>query len=307
MDQERTTPAGQSATATSEATALRAVQSLGAVIGPTALVTGLLFYFGWARAQSQAQYLGLDVSLFGFSTQDYVLQSTYSVLFPLGLLLIGGLALLWLHSLVSGFVDRSPNLPVWPWAEGAAAAVGLIMFVIGLSANSDMHPSNTKVLLTPLFLTFGVGLTAYAVLVHRRRRSVKAGREGRPTVARGVPLLSVILVSMLIATGLVWMVANYAEIKGRELGRFLVSQLAYQPGVVVYSPKRLQIDAAGVVEKAYSEPDSAYAFRYSGLKLLFRSNGRYFLVPESWSLDGGATIVLPDSETLRLEFIRPAG
>ncbi len=120
-----------------------------------------------------------------------------------------------------------------------------------------------------------------------------------------MPLLSVILLAMLVSVGLVWEVANYAEIKGRSLGVFLVSQLAFQPGVAVYSPRRLQIDAGGVVETRFTEPDSAYGFRYTGLKLLFRANGRYFLVPESWSVDGGTTIVLRDSDELRLEFIRP--
>jgi hypothetical protein len=293
------------ATTSSEATALKAVQSLGAVVGPTALVTALLFYFGWVRTQSQAQYLGLDFTLFGFSTQDYVLQSTYSVLFPLAELLIGGLALLWLHGAVSGLVDRRSDMKLWPWAEGLLAFGGVALLVVGLVKNSDRYPTDAVLLLTPLCLTIGVGLTSYAVLVHRRRTAVLARRRGGAAGSRGVPLLSVILVAMLIAVGVVWEVANYAEIKGRELGGFLVSQLAFQPGVVVYSPKRLHIDDPGVTETAFTDPESAYGFRYSGLKLLFRSNGRYFLVPESWSVDGGTAIVLQDSEALRLEFVHP--
>ncbi len=297
---------GPKASGQSEATVLKAVQSLGAVVGPTALVTALLFYFGWARSQSQAQYLGLDVTLFGFSTQDYILQSTYSVLFPLGALLIGALVLLWGHGVVCSLVDSDPGRTVWPWVERALAFGGAALFAVGLVLNSNRYPSKTVLLMTPLSLTAGVGLMAYGVLVHRRR-AVKVGDVAGHGSARPVPLLSVILVAMLVAVGIVWEVANYAEIKGRELGEFLVSQLPYQPGVVVFSPKRLHIEGGSVVETALRAPDSAYAFRYSGMKLLFRSDGRYFLVPESWSVAEGRSIVLRDSEDVRMEFIRPAG
>ena len=46
---------------------------------PITIVSGLMFYFGWARTTVQARYMGLDVSLFGFSTQDYVSQHQHPV------------------------------------------------------------------------------------------------------------------------------------------------------------------------------------------------------------------------------------
>lgn len=303
-------PAGggpDSTTATAEATVLRTVQSIGAIVGPTALVTALLFYFGWARAQSQAQYLGLDVTLFGFSSQDYILLSTHSVLIPLGELLIAGLGLLWLHRVVCEQIDRRPELALWPWAEGIVAAVGVTLFVVGVIMNGDSRPSDARLLMTPFSLTVGVGLTGYAILISRRRRRPTSPPGGHGSAARVAPPLSAILIAMLIAVGLVWEVANYADIKGRQLGAFLTRELASQPSVVVYSPKRLQIDTGEVTETRFSEPESAYGFRYAGLKLLFRSNGRYFLVPDSWSVDGGTTIVLRDNEDLRLEFVRSRG
>jgi hypothetical protein len=294
-------------TTASEATVLKAVQSLGAVIGPTALVSALLFYFGWARTQSQAQYLGLDVTLFGFSTQDYILLSTYSILVPLGEVLLGGLGILWLHRTLCALVDRGNGGALWPWAEGVAGGLAVTLFVAGLVMNSDSTPSEGVLLMTPLALTFGVGMASYTVLVRRRRRAVQAGAKGDVVSPRVAPPLSVILVAMLVAVGLVWEVANYADIKGRQLGKYMAAQLAFQPSVVVYSPKRLHIDATGVVETRFPEPESAYGFRYTGLKLLFRSNGRYFLVPDGWSIDGGTTVVLRDSENLRLEFVRTGG
>lgn len=53
-----------------------------------------------------------------------------------------------------------------------------------------------------------------------------------------------------------------------------------------------------------AEESSEYAFRYEGLRLLIRSNGRFFLLPTGWSTSGGVTIALRDREGLRVEFVR---
>ncbi len=287
-----------------EATVLKTVQSVGAVVGPTALVTALLFYFGWARVNAQASYLGLDVTLFDFSTQDYILQSVSSVYVPLAEVLVGALLLLWAHRLVSGRLERQPELPVWPRVEGALAAVGAVAFIVGVAFYNDETPTDTVLLLTPLCLLAGLGLVSYAVLIDRRRRAGPPTGRANSSGAAPVAPLSIILVSLLLMAGLVWEVANYADVKGRQLGQFVADQLAFRPGVVVYSEKRLQIDQPGVTETRFDEPDSAYRFRYEGLKLLLRSSSRFFLVPGSWSVDSGTTIVLPESTSLRLEFVR---
>lgn len=297
-------PAGGTSQGAGEATALRAVQSVGAVVGPTALLTALLFYFGWARANAQASYLGLDVTLFDFSTQDYLLQSVSSVYVPLAEVLLGALLLLWCHRFVSGRLERQPGLPLWPWVEGALAAAGAVSFVVGVAFYNDETPTDTVLLLTPLCLVVGVGLLSYAVLIDRRRRAEPTTPgASAPGPGPAVPL-SVILVSMLLTAGLVWEVANYADVKGRQLGQFVAEELGSRPGVVVYSEKRLHIEQPGVTETRFDEPDAAYRFRYEGLRLLLRSNSRFFLVPASWSVDGGTTIVLPESESVRLEFVR---
>jgi hypothetical protein len=281
------------------------VQSLGAVVGPSALITALLFYFGWAKAQAFSQYFGLDVSLFGLSTQDYLLQSIRSVFIPLGVLLIGGLLLLWVHAIVVRHLELNPHRRLWRPMAGALALVGAVTFVLGLVKNADRYPSDVELVLTPLSLMLGVALLSYAVLLERRRRQPehRAVPVSTPTAP---PALNAILVAMLMTVGLVWVVANYAEVKGREEGEFVHDQLAFQPGVVVYSAKRLHIAAPGVEEKLLGA-ESAYAFRYEGLKLLFHSNARYFLLPASWSLSDGVTVVLSETDSLRLEFVRAPG
>ena len=50
-------------------------------------------------------------------------------------------------------------------------------------------------------------------------------------------------------------------------------------------------------------PDAAYRYRYSGLKLVVRSGGKWFLLPASWTPGNrGAALLLSDTDELRVEF-----
>jgi YHS domain-containing protein len=69
--------------------------------------------------------------------------------------------------------------------------------------------------------------------------------------------------------------------------------------VVVYSAKRLYLQSP-VVETKLDPTDAAYKFAYSGLKLLFRSDHKYFLRPNNPG--AVANIVLPDTLDIRIEF-----
>ena len=57
-----------------------------------------------------------------------------------------------------------------------------------------------------------------------------------------------------------------------------------------------------MTERLLGGRDSAYRYRYVGVRLLTRSGGKYLLLPEEWSRVTGAAIVLPDSPSLRFEF-----
>jgi hypothetical protein len=54
------------------------------------------------------------------------------------------------------------------------------------------------------------------------------------------------------------------------------------------------------------ETDAAYRYRYDGLKLLLQSGDQDVLVPATWTADNGTTIVLPRTDSLRLEFTPPS-
>src|SRR5215203_5044993 len=67
---------------------------MATVLGNVAVLTALLVYFGWVRSGVQARHLGIDESVLGMTTRDYLLRSVRSVLVLLLIISVAGL--LWL-------------------------------------------------------------------------------------------------------------------------------------------------------------------------------------------------------------------
>ena len=106
---------------------------------------------------------------------------------------------------------------------------------------------------------------------------------------------------MILLVSLFWNVSHYAAIKGRDLAVTVERLVPSQPSVVLYTAKRLYLQAP-VVETRLDPENAAYNYAYTGLKLLFRSDGRYFLRPSDPSSQ--ANIVIPDGLDIRLEFYK---
>ena len=62
--------------------------------------------------------------------------------------------------------------------------------------------------------------------------------------------------------------------------------------------------APDVKEEPLSRADSAFRFRYTGLRLLDHIGGHYFLVSDGWTPRYGVVITLSDTDPVRLEFVR---
>ena len=78
---------------------------LGQVVAPSALLTALLFYFGWSYTNALASEFGIDPSVLVFNTGDYILRSISIASGSLSGLLIGALAAIWaelLHQVAKG-------------------------------------------------------------------------------------------------------------------------------------------------------------------------------------------------------------
>ena len=73
--------------------------------------------------------------------------------------------------------------------------------------------------------------------------------------------------------------------------------------VTVYSPKRLQLGPE-IAETRFPDAESADRYRYRGLRLPDHADGKYFLIPDTWTREGARLIVLRDDGATRVEFSR---
>ena len=71
---------------------------------------------------------------------------------------------------------------------------------------------------------------------------------------------------------------------------------------MLYSEHNLALQGPGITETACAGVGAAYRYRYDGLKLVLQSGGQYFFRPAGWTTADGAALVLPRTDSLRLEF-----
>jgi hypothetical protein len=266
--------------------ALRLVASIGS---PIAIATGLLFYFGWVRATVQARRLGYDTAILDWSVQDYMLRSILVLFLPIMVLVAFMLLLTWLHQrLVLPMVD-SARIATWlprglrgSWLLWATVAVVLSLVVAPLSS-----------VVIPAAVTLALLCALYADLLERRL----AGRPRTPSAAK-------VLILVLLALAVFWDVERLASVVGEGYAAQITANPRQLLAVAVYSPKSLDIQVPGVVETKLGNPDSAYRYRYDGLRLVQRSGDRYLLMSEQVDARTTRIIVLRETDTIRMEFSR---
>ncbi|HET9258001.1 MAG TPA: hypothetical protein VFO16_22760, partial [Pseudonocardiaceae bacterium] len=154
----------------------------------------------------------------------------------------------------------------------------------------------------PLGLAFGVMLLFYASCQHRSAKP--AERDSAGTVWIGIAEWAGVFV--LVSLGLFWAVQVYSASVGTSRARAQASQLGGEPNAILYSAHSLSLHAPGVTEIVCADSNAAYRFRYDGLKLILQSGGQYFFLPKEWSPSSGPAIVIPRSDSLRLEFVLPS-
>ena len=268
------------------------LELVGLVVAPATLLGALLYYFGWARSRAQAGYFGIDADILGRSTQEYALRSIDSIFWPLVFILVGFLAASAVHAATRRWITNG-NPPSPRLLAVIPAAFGFSLLVFAGTAVLWRPLLGNGAIRTPVAFALGVPMVAYALLLVASR-----GTSGLRPVPRG-PLLIVV---GLVVVFLFWAVGDYADARGRELARRTATNLGGLPSVTVYSPQRLHLEGPGIEETRLAGSDSAYRYRYSGLKLLSRAGTNYFLLPVGWTRTKGVTIVLPATNAVRLDF-----
>jgi hypothetical protein len=275
-------------------TGLRVVGDLLGLVVPTlTLVTGLFYYFGWVRTGATFDYFGVDRSVLDFSSQDYVLRSV-GVAFRPAALVIAVLIAVTLIRAGLRFDWSAGRFPrTGTYLPGFLLVVSLVLGGLGFAGIVSRSA------LPPLFsaMALGTGALLATALLDRRSRLAET-RRAEPAYLRWLMVAVTVLATF-------WATAVYAQSSGSTLAQSIERHQLARPGVVIYSQQRLQIAGPGVV--AVSESTGAgYGFRYSGLRLLIRTQGHWLLMAEGWSRTNGSTIIrVTENPTVRMDLLPP--
>jgi hypothetical protein len=267
------------------------LELIGLVVPVLTLITGLFYFFGWVRAGATFEYFGVDRSVLEFTSQDYILRSVGVAFRPAALLI---LLLCLLAALRAGLrADWSAHPEIGRRLHQALIVLCALLLTLGLAGIIN------RSWLPPLWsaVALGVGaLIADALLVLR---------AGRRDLAELAYLRMLALAVAVLAT--FWGTAIYAQFSGSNVARSIDRHQLARPGVVVYSKQRLQITGPGVaVSQSAVDSTGGYAFRYTGLRLLIRTQNHWLLMPEGWARTNGATIIrLAEDPGVRLDLLPP--
>lgn len=283
--------------------ALQLITSIGS---PLALMTALLFYFGWVRSQAQAKAFGTDLSVFAMSTQELVLRSIDGLFVPAMVLLLIALLGLRLHKVMMAGPRPAPRLawlrlPRWMraprtvWIRRLARLLGPSWIVI-LAVAVLLLVVATEVgrATLPLWISLAILCPAYASFLTRRAIGDQT-RTSRPIIA---------VVVMLLTLSLFLLTERFANLAGEARAQDIKDNISDRlPAAIVHSVHDLHITAPYVSETRIATGEAgSFQYRYEGLYLLQRSGGKYFLVSDGWDEGRGRLIPVPDNESIRLDF-----
>ena len=269
---------------------------VSAIGPPITVVTALLFYFGWARADAQASSMGLDESLFGYAAQDYILISISALYLPLVLLLIVGVIWLALDRWLRREIDQDRHRTLAAKVAGSAAVIAVVIAAVGLLV-AFLQPTRTAIF-APYVMAAGVLVAAWGI---RLRRHARLGHA--PSLTTEERAVEVTLVLSLVTLLLFWGTADYAQAVGRGLAAGFERNVQSLPRAEVYSPKPLGIGADAVKVSDVGTKEQPL-YRYDGMRFLVLSGGRFFFLHDGWTTENGTVVVLPDDNSIRVEFGR---
>ena len=268
----------------------RLLKLAGGIIAPASLLTGLLFHFGRLFDAGYFRFFHVNFTVLDLTTNDFLFAGVDGLFVPVAGATMLALILLWLHRLAAARMTANRRRTALRLLIPLAATAGLVLvglafttLVTGRVFGPNSEAGGLCLALGTLALTYSVRLVRLA-----------GPRAGDPVPPRsaGSALTEWGAAFLLVSIGLFWAVGNYAFGVGRGRAVQLYDALAAQPEFVVYSAKSLGLAAPGVVEQRCQEPDAAYRFRYTGLRLVRMAGSEYLL--------------LPRSEAVRVEF-RPPG
>lgn len=275
----------------------RVMAALSSIGPPITVLSSVLVFFGWVKAGAEASYMGLNVNLYGYTTQDYVLFSVSHLSLALVFVFVAGIGCMALHGWFCRRINQGAAArPRMRRLAGAVAAVGILAAVVSLLLVALLPERN--LVYAPYVMAAGVLLAAWAVRMYRlahagepEARSIQQ-RAGESALLFG-----------LVALLLFWGAANHAQVVGVRAGMDLEQHVDELPRAQLYSTAPLATDVPAVTEATVGTKASP-VYRYDGLRLQSVSGGNLFFLPEGWTAKTGSVIVLPNNNSFRVEYGR---
>jgi hypothetical protein len=140
---------------------------VGSIVAPTTLLTALLFYFGWSHAYWFFAYFGVNSTVLGLTTQDYLIRSIDGLFVPLTVVTSIGLLARWAHIVFKIRLAPKSRVAVSRVLMPVSTISGLILLTIGLWGMFARTVFEFHFEVSPLSLASGVLLLSYASHLHR--------------------------------------------------------------------------------------------------------------------------------------------
>lgn len=262
-------------------------------LGPTALVTTWLYYIGWVRTNRQADYFGLDPSLLGYSTTDYLLRSATSLFGPAAFLIVILIVVGWTRRWTVDAMAKATRGTDRIDRFGKFAVFGGLACSISGGATVALIDADSRWALAAAVLLIPGGLLLlFGQLIAGSNDNSRRTLDGLETLAVGL-----VLVAGLFCGGF-----YYALWVGEASARSLQAKLVAEPEVHLLTTDDLNLGGATTCQPIRTA-NSAYRCRYTGLRLLVASNDRLFLVPYNWTnTTNNYVFIVPDDDNeIRLD------
>jgi hypothetical protein len=280
---------------TSEKSMGERLTGLAQLLGPTTLLTALLYYYGYVSLKAYYAYFGITLTVVDPSPADYIVRSPDTLFRPvatlMGILVIAYLA----HRAFAALCPRIGTI----WLRRIAVVLLGLTIVLAVIGVSGLY-ADPRGLLSPLSLTAAALLLEYTLWVLLTfadpTPAAKAFLEGGVLLRRG-------LVVAVVIVGAFWTVSLLAQDRGRSNAELTEISLPIQPQAIVYSTVALELHGPGVNEVRLGSEHGSFTYRYSGLHTLLFANDRWFLLPHEWSAGSGATVFIlrDDPSKIRID------
>jgi hypothetical protein len=281
----------------------RMLRVAAAVVAPTGLITGLLFYFGQMYVAGYCRYFAVNFTTLDISERDYLTRSVEGIFLPLVIAAALALAAFWFHRLVFRLLSAERQRAVLGVLLPVSAVVGVGLVALAAVA---LLAGGTVIDSFPELggLSLATGILLVTVAVHQLPRRWGPGSASAPArrSGQGTLIAEWGAVFLLVSVGLFWAVGSYATGIGTGRAQQMEDSLTSWPDAVLHSRQSLSLHGPGVRETVCGTPDGAFPFRYEGLKLVLQSGDQYFFLPAGWTREHGSALVIPRTDDLRLEF-----